>query len=220
MPSIRGGWNAQRTLAAIALTLGLLAMIAGDPDGAPPGGVDVAALARMVEQEQDHVSAIELARMIRDRTPALRVIDLRSAEAFDAYRIPGAERMSLSSLARERFDRDETVVLYSEGGADAARGWAILQTRGHGRVYFLRGGVFEWIDEVMEARIASDAGESERAAFREVAELSRHFGGQPTISDRPRSVLDAIAIPAPRDSIGAAAKSAKEAVRRLERRGC
>src|SRR5687767_3149166 len=113
------GWTAQRALAAGALALGALAMFAGEPTRATRGSVDVVALARVVEREGDHVSAIELARLIRDRTPHLRVIDLRSDEDYREYRIPGAEHMSLSDLATRYFDRGSTIVLYSEGGTHA-----------------------------------------------------------------------------------------------------
>lgn len=208
-------WTPQRALAAAALGLGALAMIAGEPTRGSSARVDVTALARIVEREEDHIGAIELARLIRARTPDLRLIDLRPAEAFREYAIPGAERMSLTDLTTQRFDPRATVVLYSEGGTHAAQGWFLLRARGIERVYFLRGGLFEWADEIMEARIAPDATREQRDAFREVAELSRYFGGQPSISDRPRSVLDEIALPVRADSI-----SGRETVRRLRRRGC
>jgi rhodanese-related sulfurtransferase len=209
------GWTAQRALAAAALALGTLAMIAGEPTRSSSGRVDVTALARIVEREEDHIDAIELARLIRDRAPGLRLIDLRSAEAFREYAIPGAVRMSLTDLTTQRFEPGSTIVLYSEGGTHAAQGWFLLRARGIERVYFLRGGLFEWVDEVMEARIAPDATREQRDVFREVAGLSRYFGGQPSVSDRPHSVLDEIALPGRADS-----GSGREAVRRLRRRGC
>jgi rhodanese-related sulfurtransferase len=204
-------------LAATALSLGLLAMIVGDPRRARTGPVDVAGLARSVGPQSDRISAIELARMIRDRAPGLRIIDLRSPEEFGEYRIPGAERMSLTAFAAARFDGGQTLVLYADDSANAVQGWELLRARGHARVHVLGGGIVAWVDEVMDAHIPADASESERAAFRETADLSRYFGGQPTISDLPRSRLDAIALPVSRDS---PAKSPKEAARRLERRGC
>jgi rhodanese-related sulfurtransferase len=217
MSSTRHRWTAQRALAATALALGALAMIAGDPSRHATGRVDVAALARAVEREEDHVTAIELARMIRDRTPNLRVIDLRSPSEFAEYQIPGAERMSLTELTQRPFDRNATIVLYSEGGTHAAQGWFLLRARGLEHVYFLRGGVFEWVDQVMEARIGRDASDGERATFRETAELSRYFGGQPSISDRPASVLDEIVVPSAGSASGT---GGREATARLRRRGC
>jgi len=220
MPSIRGEWIATHALAAAALTLGLLALNAGDPAGARTGAVDGPPQAGIGEQRQRGLSAIELARMMRDRTPGVRVIDLRPDEKPGEYRIPGAERMVFADLAATRFDSSETIVLYADADTRAADGWRLLHARGHTRVYFLRGGLFAWVDEIMEARIPADASESERDAFSDVAALSRYFGGQPTISDRPRSASDAIPSPAPRDPAARAAKSGKAAAGRLERRGC
>ena len=204
-------------LAASALTLGLLALIAGEPGSAPRNRIDVAAAARTIEDEHQ-TAALELARLIRDRAPGLRVIDLRANDEPDMYRIPGAARIALTDLASTSFGRDEIVVLYADGSAQAAEGAALLRARGIARASFLRGGVVAWVDQVMDARIASDATEAERAEFREVAALSRYFGGQPGVSDRPRSVLDGIALPGPRDSSDA--EAAREAARRLLRRGC
>ena len=76
MSSIRGRWTSSRVLAATALLLGSLAMIAGDPPGVRAAGTGEAAVANGAEQDAAPISAIELARMIRDRTPGLRVIDI------------------------------------------------------------------------------------------------------------------------------------------------
>ena len=64
------------TLAAIALTLGVLAPFAGSP------------------YKQKEVSAVDLAFWIKDRKPGLRVIDLRSQQQFDAAHVPTSIRAS------------------------------------------------------------------------------------------------------------------------------
>ena len=200
------------------MTLALLALVVGEPHSAPRDRVDVTTAARTIEDDEHQITALELARLIRDRTPGLRVIDLRTNDEPDMYRIPGAERITLADLGRTSFGNDAIVVLYADGSGGAAQGAALLRARGIERASFLRGGVVAWVDQVMDARIASDATDAERAAFREVAALSRYFGGQPGVSDRPPSVLDGLAFPEPRDSSDAAA--AREAARRLLRRGC
>ncbi len=206
-------------LAATALLLGLLATIAGDPPGVRAPGAGEAALAHGAEQGAAPVSAIELARMIRDRTPGLRVIDLRPEAASNAYRIPGAELMPVTDLASAMFESSETVVLYSDDDNKSVQARELLRARGHQHVYVLSGGLFAWIDEVMEARITSDADERERTAFREIADLSRYFGGQPVITDLPGGAGGGVA-PSEVRGVGGSTKSAKEAARRLERRGC
>jgi rhodanese-related sulfurtransferase len=193
----------RRWLAGAAALAGALAPLAGSPQGrtgsvpapgAAPGSIDVAELARVVADQEDHVPAIELARWIRARRSGLRVIDVRSAPEFRIFHISGAEHIALEALADTRFGRDETVVLYSEAGIHGAQAWVFLRALGHRRVFFLRGGLREWLDDVMSPAIAADAPPDAQAAFAEVAELSRWFGGTPRGPDRaaaPASEVDA-----------------------------
>jgi rhodanese-related sulfurtransferase len=156
----------------------------GETGGRAPWGIDVAELARIVADQEDHVPAIELARWIRARRSGLRVIDVRTASEFRIFHIPGAENVALEALAQTRFGRDETIVLYSEVGIHGAQAWVFLRALGHRRVFFLRGGLHEWLDDVMSPTIAGDAPPEALAAFAEIAELSRWFGGTPRWIDR------------------------------------
>lgn len=177
-------------LAAVAALLAVGALAAGSPRPPATGGVDVRELARTVAREEDHVTAVELARWIRDRRPGLRVIDVRDARAFDEYHVPGAERRTVEELATLAVSPDETVVLYSEGGTHAAQGWFLLRARGLSRVWFLRGGIYEWSTEVLDPRLPKDATPEQRRAFGEAAALSRWFGGQPSVGGPPRLPAD------------------------------
>lgn len=129
-----------RALAALAVVLGLLAALAG-----APRSVDVDALAKQVANEEDHVTALELAQWIRDRKPGLRVISVPPVSS----RLPGAEEIALEALTKTPFGKDETIVLVSDGGAHAAQAWVFLRALGHRNVFFLRGGVAEWNAEVL-----------------------------------------------------------------------
>jgi 3-mercaptopyruvate sulfurtransferase SseA len=62
-------------------------------------------------------------------------------------------------------------VLYSEGGAHAAQAWVLLRAAGVRNVYFLRGGILEWLDLVMNPARPT--------------ELTRYFGGVPRPSAVP-----------------------------------
>jgi rhodanese-related sulfurtransferase len=171
-------------LAGLAASGGLMAVFAGSPYLARRGQIDVDALASAVAHEEDHVTAVELAHWIRERRPGLRVVDLQSDADFVAYHIPGAEHIPLQSLARAPFRTTDTLVLYSAGGAHAAQGWVFLQALGYRQVYFLRGGVREWLDEVMSPTLQANASPDAVAAFQRIASLSRYFGGVPRIGDR------------------------------------
>ena len=170
-----------------ALVLGALAAVAGTPDRARNARLDVESLATAVDHEDDHVTAVELAEWIRDRRLGLRVIDIRSSEEFNAAHIPTAERITLSDLAETPFRRDETIVLYSEGGAHAGQGWVFLRALGYDQVYWLRGGIREWLEDVMNPSIESTASDSARKAFKRVSDLSRYFGGSPHVGVTSKS---------------------------------
>lgn len=155
-----------RSFASIVLTLGALAAFAGS--------IDVQQLADEVAQEKDHVTALELASWIHDRKPGLRVLDLRSAQEFAEYHVPSSQHIPLESLTKTRFASTDTLVLISDGGAHAAQGWVFLRALGHERVYFLRGGLGEWLDDVMHPP--------------KTTPLTRYFGATPRIDSTADSI--------------------------------
>ena len=177
----------RRWLAGSAAVAGALAPLAGSPyrRAAPPhrvgapGTIDVAELTQVVADQDDHISAVELAAWIRAGKRRLRVVDVRSPSEFAIYHIPGAENVPIESLTAVPFPASDTVVLYSEVGIHAAQAWVFLRALGHRQVYFLRNGLHEWLDDVMSPTIAEDAPADSQAAFDRVAELSRFFGGMP-----------------------------------------
>ena len=130
----------RRILASLAVILGLLAAVAG-----APRSIDVDALAKQVANEEDHVTALELAQWIKDRKPGLRVISVPPVSS----RLPGAEEIALEALTKTQFSKDETIVLVSDGGAHAAQAWVFLRALGHRNVFFLSGGIAEWNAEVL-----------------------------------------------------------------------
>lgn len=197
-----------RTLAIAAALLGALAALTA----LPRGRVEVATLAREIEREEDHVSALQLAAWIRDGRRGLRVIDLRSQAEFDEYHIPTAEQWSLSRLVAAAPRPGETLVLYSEGGTHAAQGWFLLRARGDRNVFFLREGLYEWMTAVLNPTLPGHPTAAQRAAYDSAAALGRYFGGVP----RAAATEDpAFALPAREHSHGAAGE-----VRRVRRRGC
>ena len=162
-----------RTLAVAAAALGCTSVIAGRKPA-----MDPSVLASEIDQETDHISALELAEQIMRTDPTLRVFDLRSTTDFDDFHIPTAQRANLSDLTHAALPLNSRIVLYSAGGAHAAQAWVLLRLRGYRNVYFLREGVYEWNARVLEPQLAVDATASEREAFERAAPLSRFFGGK------------------------------------------
>jgi rhodanese-related sulfurtransferase len=202
--------STSRRLSMSALALGVAAPFAGSPMRSKRAEIDVAAMIAEIERGSDHVDGLELARWIRERKQGLRIIDLRLPAEFAVYAIPTAENVQLAALERARFAANELVVLCSGNGVHAGQAWVFLRAMGVRRVLFLRGGIVEWLDEVMNPVLDAGASAAEKRAFEPTAELSRYFGGTPHVDDavaasnRPSNQLEREA----------------QAVRQQRRRGC
>jgi rhodanese-related sulfurtransferase len=159
-----------RVLAIVALLAGVLAALSGTPYRA------------------QRIGALELAQWIHDHKPGLRIVDIRGAADFADYHLPRSERVT-TLVAPEP---GETLVIIDDvrtpnGRLMANHGQrttnneqratdndqrstineqrpAISDQRGR-NIYYLKGGVGEWLSEVMSPVQSS--------------ELMRYFGGQP-----------------------------------------
>ncbi len=150
-------------LAGAAFLLAGAAALVGTPNRPVRPTVDVRALASEVARESDHITALELADWIKTGKPGLHVLDVRTAQEFERYHIPTAQSVPIETLADTRFDRNATLVLYSEGGGHAAQAWVLLRSLGYQHVFSLRGGLEYWLEDVMHPASPTD--------------VTRYFGG-------------------------------------------
>lgn len=179
-----------RVLAASAFVLAIAAAIVGLPSTKSRVTIDTHELARIVEAEEDHVDAIELAEWIKAGKSDLTIVDLRSRAGFDSTRIPGALNVSLRQLD-SALRKTQTIVLYSEGGVHSAQAWFLLKALGYPKVFFLKGGMKEWESEVVYPMFDAGLSSEERT---QRTELSKFFGGE--VGERRSN--EAKKIPAPR----------------------
>ena len=217
--STRRSPRAERALAIAAIVAGGLAVIAGTPSRGTRGNVDVDRLARIVEQEEDHVTAVELARWIRDDKAGLRVLDVRSDSEYAELHIPGAVRVALGEIARMPLDSTATYVLYSEGGTHAAQAWFLLKARGVEHAFFLRGGLYEWLEQVMSPRVTANTPQVTRDSIRA---LTIWFGGKMQVVDSTTAGGPGGAIPSVLDGRLSAPRAAdtRAEIRKIRRRAC
>ena len=200
----------ERGLGLAAVVAGALAVVAGSPTRGTRGTLDVQRIAQLVEAEEDHVSAAELARWIKARNASLRIYDIRPDSEYAEFHIPSAERADLEQIATMPLDSSATYVLYSEGGAHAAQAWVLLRARGVENAYFLRGGLSEWMTTVVNAQLPES---STRAQRDSVLELTQYFGG----------TLEIVPNASPAQSTAAdstAAADLRASIKRAKRRAC
>lgn len=164
-----------KVLAGTALILAFLAMVVRNPRESGGISVDVRDLAAMIQEEQDHITADELATILMSGSGNIRLIDLRDSSAYAAGHIPAALRMDLADFVQTPVSKSDTVVLYSEGGIHAAQAWVLMRAQGYRNVFTLKGGLIEWNERVLFPSVASATSREERKRLEERAHF---FGGR------------------------------------------
>ncbi len=197
----RAGPRWGRRLAIAALGLAALAPVVGSAGG--PGGTGVAELSRELASGAPVIDAPELARRIRAREP-FRLVDLRDSSAYVRLAVPTAENLGMPDLPRA-VSPAETVVVYDDGDGTAVRAWLLLRRLGYERVSILDRGILGWVEGILDPVLPNET-PAERARFRQVAELSRYFGGVPRAGRR--------------EPPGAGVSRAEDAIQIISRRGC
>jgi rhodanese-related sulfurtransferase len=171
--------SSNRKLAALLFLLGFAALFAGDPYKSARTTIDAKELALIVENKVDHVSAEELADWIIQNKADYRLVDLRTEKEFAEYNIPTSENIPLASLITSDLQRNEKIILYSEGGIHSAQAWFLLKARDYKSVYMLFGGLEEWKEKVLFPAVPANPTPEERVAFARSIEVSKYFGGTP-----------------------------------------
>jgi rhodanese-related sulfurtransferase len=205
------GWKdftLNRRLAVIAIALGALALFAGDPYGGTATKVNAKELAVIVGTEVDHVGPEELADWIIQGKADFRLIDLRNEQAFAEYHIPQAELVPMAKLLDYGLQKNEKIILYSDGGIHSAQAWFLLKAKGYNGIYILRGGLEDWKDLVLFPKLGTNVSAQEKAKFERKAQMAKFFGGSAqsgsASADAPKVEMPKLAAPAP----GAAAPAA------------
>ena len=185
-----------RILAILALVLAGVAAVAGDTPA--PGG-------------PGEITALDLARAIRETPDGILILDVRDAAAFEEFSVPRARLVEGGAAAESVLEAaraagaapDDLIVIAGGQGADARPGWLALRREGHRRVHWVRDVLGSWLDEIVSPVLPPDASDREREAWDEQADLSRYFGGFPRIATRE-------------DASG----GTTDRLRRAKRRGC
>ena len=178
MPGFFSTMTVNQKLAAAAVVLGAIAIFAQPT----PGGavsVDARDLAAIVQRDADQVEPLELADWLVQGRTDFRLIDVRDAEAYATYRIPGAEHVPVQALAEAMVPRNEKVIVYGDDGVKAAQAWFLLKARGHAGAYLLRGGLDGWQQDVLFPALGDATTPFQQQRNARLTAVATHFGGAP-----------------------------------------
>ena len=128
-----------------------------------------------IESGEDHIGTKELAERILRGDQSLALIDLRPAEEFAGFHLPGAVNLSLPELLGDQgkpwlTDPERLIVLCSNGPAHAGQAWIELQHRGVRNAKVLDGGLEQFRTDMLTP--PSLLGADEAAAKAEAASFA------------------------------------------------
>ncbi len=140
-------------LSISVVSLGLL--IAAVPQNTThPYKLTADQLLEEVKGRQQYFSPDELADMLVNKDPSIQLIDVRSADEFEKFSLPGAINIPLPDLLNDQYadvlNQDVKMnIFYSNGTVDANQAWLITRQLGFENNFVLEGGLNYWVETIM-----------------------------------------------------------------------
>lgn len=185
----------EKKLGVVAFVLGFLALFGANPYEHAFTSVNTKEVAFAAGSRSAKVKPGELADWIIKDKADFRLIDLRSVEEYNEYRIPGAENLSILELQNSPFEKTEKIILYSGGEMESSQAWFLLRSKGYKAVCILSGGLEAWKEEILFPKVATGTNPEEQAEFEKISEVSKHFGGSPRSSGEESTVRQRTEMP-------------------------
>ncbi|MCU0863612.1 MAG: rhodanese-like domain-containing protein [Planctomycetes bacterium] len=136
---------------------------------------------QQIETGADHIETDELLHELLTGSPGLLLVDVRPADEFAAWHLPGAVNLGVPELcgaagAALFATSPRLVVLYSNGPAHPGQAWVELQRQGRTNVKVLAGGLDEFRDHVLcPPSLRATAAPSAAAGASSAWQLQRAF---------------------------------------------
>lgn len=126
----------------------------------------------------------QVADMLINKDPYLRLIDVRSPEDYDRFHLPGAINVPLDNILSDQWtdvlDQDVYMnVLYSNGTTHSNEAWILVRQLGYANNYVLEGGLNYWVETILNPASPSSTNpgdEFEKYDFRKGAGMALGAG--------------------------------------------
>ncbi len=145
--------NMRLKLAAALIPLGII--IAAVPENTTkPFRLTATQLLDEVKEGAQFITTDQVARMVIEKDPSLRLIDLRTKDEYDKYHLPGALNIPISeilSAENEDIIHQGTYmnVFYSNGTTMANEAWMLTRQLGYVNNYVMQGGLNYWAETIL-----------------------------------------------------------------------
>jgi uncharacterized membrane protein (DUF485 family)/rhodanese-related sulfurtransferase len=120
------------------------------------------------------VDVHQLADWIMKKKRDFIALDLRSFRQYETYHIPNALLSSENVMQKNT----EKIIVYSQFGDIDRTDWLNLKEKSSGSIYYLRGGINTWIDEILFPDLLN-TGIKDKGVINKRKMTSYYFGGYP-----------------------------------------
>ena len=181
MKNIIGKLSTPKKLAALALLLGVFALIIGNSNDRNKISVNAREVALSTVKDQDKIDVITLADWLIKGNADYTLIDLRTEKEFSEYSIPTAVNIKMEEILNSNLMRDQKFLLYGIDDIASVQAWFILKSAGYKGVYILKGGMNSWKNQILYPERAAIITPEDSLKFEKIKEVSLHFGGTPRL---------------------------------------
>jgi len=154
---------------------------------------DPKTLLSAIAEKSRYLSVDQVTHRIIENDPTLMLIDLRPADQFKAFALPGAINIQPDSLLSASIlallnEPGKDKVLYANSDQLAEKAWVTGTRYAVTRLYVMKGGMNEWFNTIIKPAEVSETATSadhDLASFRTAARLYFTGGGQEAAKTAP-----------------------------------
>ncbi len=159
-----------------------------------PKQIDPQQLLAEIIQPTRYVSTDQVAKMIISKDPSLMLLDVRDADSYSNYTLPGSVNVPLDSLMSKYYlgylgIPGIKVVFFSNDDIKADQAWVLAKRLGFKSTYVMKGGLNCWMETIIDPQEPSENepySANEIYAFRKGAQL--YFTGAKTVNTETSKV--------------------------------
>lgn len=146
-----------RLIAAFAFIPLAFLMALVPENTATPYKMSIEEVVKEITEGAQYFYADQIADYIVQKDPSIQLIDVRPADAYEKYHLPGAINIPLADILSDDWvaylDQDVvTNVFYSNGTVNANQAWLICTQRGFKNNYVLQGGLNYWAENIINPK--------------------------------------------------------------------
>ena len=140
----------------VVLALGLVVL----PKNNERKEIDPKVLLNGVAERSRYLSVDQITHRIIENDPTLMLIDLRPAEQFKAFALPGAINLHPDSLLTQSGtdllgQPGKDKVLYGNSDLIPEKAWLVCSRYSVNRLYIMKGGMNEWFNTIIKIKPAT-----------------------------------------------------------------